>query len=293
MDIRNIKEPSPIVNNGEYLEKIFELQSELLTGYMGKIEKNLPPFPIDIQTSEGQIILKDFTSRIIEEIAEGYESTENALNLVKSYGYNMSNITNLIDMEMILSYLQNSNEEQVDALAFFIDLLLYANIDCKDIYTYCMKTNIFKVKYNNVCSLHHLMVIGYNTILSKGFNLPLLNNLFPLVNEDMCRDCGKDYTEVISYIPAFIHSSEELHNLEDHMLWLVTYHLNISRNYLKNKPWKQSQELTDLNKYYEQIVLAFIYYMGYLKIMGFNEVTLYNLYWRKNRINYFRQKSGY
>lgn len=69
--------------------------------------------------------------------------------------------------------------------------------------------------------------------------------------------------------------------------------LNIARNYLKNKPWKQSQEMTNEEKYQEEIVLAFIYMMGLFYKMGINQEDLYLLYFKKNQVNLFRQKSNY
>ena len=66
MDIRNIKENPPLVRNGKFLEAIYELQKDLMEGYIGKIEKNLPKYPISINSEKGQVVLKDFSSRVIE-----------------------------------------------------------------------------------------------------------------------------------------------------------------------------------------------------------------------------------
>ena len=85
----------------------------------------------------------------------------------------------------------------------------------------------------------------------------------------------------------------ELHDNEDHMLWKVAYHLNISRNFLKNKTWKQTQELTDGVRYQAEVVKAFIAYCGYLMVMGFTDYTFYVLFFKKHMVNRFRQKSGY
>ena len=60
MDSRNIKEPTPQIEDGKHLEKIYDLQKELLDSYI-KIE-GLPSYPIDVNSKKSQIILKDFTS---------------------------------------------------------------------------------------------------------------------------------------------------------------------------------------------------------------------------------------
>lgn len=289
MDIRNIKDNPPVVEDGKYLESIFELQKLLMDGYIGKIEKNLPPYPISINSEKGQVVLKDFSSRVIEETAEGYESTSAALELLCQYGFNEDNLNNE-QFEMLINHLQNSNEEQADAFAFFVELMLYANIGPEDIYDYARKV----LGYPS-CSpiiLHDLMVIGYNQHLNEGWVEPQMN-LFHVVSESNLEFLGKDVAHVNSYIPGFRNMNPELHANEDHMLWKVAYHMNISRNFLKNKTWKQTQELTDGVRYQAEVVQAFIAYCGYLMAMGFTDYTFYVLFFKKHMVNRFRQKSGY
>ena len=69
--------------------------------------------------------------------------------------------------------------------------------------------------------------------------------------------------------------------------------MNISRNFLKNKPWKQSQMMTNESAYQEEIVKSFILFLGTLNIMGVNGSNLYYIYFKKNKINQFRIKSKY
>lgn len=290
MDIRNITEQAPKVEGGKYLEAIWDLQKELLEGYIGKIEKDLPMYPIDIHTFKGQQVLKDFSARVIEETAEGYESTTAALELVMKHGFNPSQLDDQ-EFEMLLNHLQNSNEEQSDAIAFYISLLLYANISIQDIYDYASRKFIGKgFKYN---SLRTLMSLG-RLLQDKYIDVPEENRYIIIDQDILIHYCeGRDVDHVLSYIPAFTKSSLRFHECEDHMLWSVCYHINIGRNFLKNKPWKQTQEFTDVTRYAEQLVLGFIKYLGYLKAVGFNEESLYVLCFKKNRVNHFRQKSGY
>lgn len=291
MDVRNIKEQAPQVENGKYLEEIWELQKKLLEGYIGKIEKDLPMYPIDIHSFKGQQVLKDFSARVIEETAEGYESTSAALELVKKYGYNLQAITE-VDFEMLLNHLQNSNEEQADAMAFYVALFLYANISISDIYDYANKRFADKNSVKKFDSLQLLMGLGYYMHDRESF-IMAQQNLFPIMTDDAIEDFGKDVSHVRSYIPAFTKSCEESHRLEDHMLWSVAYHINVGRNFLKNKPWKQTQELTDVTRYDEQLVLGFIKYLGYLSAVGFTAESLYVLFFKKHMVNRFRQNSNY
>lgn len=290
MDIRNIKEQAPKVEEGKYLEAIWDLQKELLEGYIGKIEKDLPMYPIDIHTFKGQQVLKDFSARVIEETAEGYESTTAALELVVKHGFNVDQMYDQ-EFEMLLNHLQNSNEEQADAMAFYISLFLYANISIQDIYDYANRKFLGPQDYYT--SLGTLMDLG-RMLHDKYIEVPEKNR-YILVDQDILNYFGEKYDSdhVLSYIPAFTKSSLKFHECEDHMLWSVCYHINVGRNFLKNKPWKQTQEFTDVTRYAEQLVLGFIKYLGYLRAVGFTDESLYVLCFKKNRVNHFRQKSGY
>lgn len=292
MDIRNIFQDPPLVEGGKYLEKIYELQKDLMAGYIGKIEKNLPNYPINIHTEKGQLVLKDFSSRVVEETAEGYESTTEAIKLAQSVGWNIDLLSD-DKFDMLLNHLQNSNEEQADAFAFFVELMLYANIQPEDIYNYVLSKVIDSKKVGDGgVNLGILFGVGRYLHEKAGY---LVNpaSLWPLLSEEHLQAFDKNVEHVLSYIPGFRNNNEELHNQEDHMLWQVTYHLNIGRNFLKNKTWKQTQELTDTVRYQEQVVLAFINYCGYLSVMGFEPSTFYVLFYKKHCVNKFRQKSNY
>lgn len=289
MDIRNIKKDPEEVKDGLYFEAIWRLQIDLLAGYIGKIEKNLPMYPIDIHSYEGQQVLKDMTSRVVEEIAEGYESTGNVLEILSTHGFNIDYLSEG-EFDMLLNNLQNSNEEQADAVAFYINLFLYANLDLSDIKAFLIEALGLGKEVLTSDLLQDIMDLGY--LWCKG-NTVHKKHLFKVLDEDILKAHNKDYNQVLSYIPAFHNLSVESYNKEAVMAWEVTLHLNISRNFLKNKPWKQTQELTDVTRYSKEIILGFIYYMGYLKAMGFNSKTLYTLFYKKHEVNIFRQQSNY
>lgn len=289
MDIRNIKENPPVVEDDKYLEAIYDLQKKLMEGYIGKIEKNLPPYPISINSGKGQVVLKDFSSRVIEETAEGYESTSAALELLNKYGYNIDSMTPE-HFDMLINHLQNSNEEQADAFAFFVELMLYANIEPEDIYAYIRK--VIGYPADAPIILNDIMDLGYRYIIQEGWS-ELQINLFRIVEDYQLENHHKNVEHVNSYIPGFRNMNDELHANEDHMLWKVAYHLNVSRNYLKNKTWKQTQELTDGLRYQAEVVQGFIAYCGYLKAMGFTDENFFVLFFKKHMVNRFRQNSGY
>lgn len=288
MDIRSIKTPAPEVQNGEYLEKMFELQYVLMTNYM-QIE-GLPDYPIDINNKKGQVILKDFSARVTEELAEGYESTSLAIQILKKYGFNVDLIPDE-QFNMLVNHLQNSNEEQADATAFYLELMAYAGITPSDIWDYINKNNLWAGRDSDAL-LETCMIIGV-VLLNKSYDISLdIPARFPIFKQDHFSTPEK-YWEVMSYIPGFNRISEVTHSDECMMLWDVCYHLGVARNYLKNKPWKQSGELTDEVPFISEVILGFLSYMGYLSYMGFTPESLYSLYWRKNQVNQFRIKSKY
>ena len=290
MDIRDIREQAPLVDDKQ-LEEIYSLQKNLMEGYIGKIEKDLPMYPIDVNSRKGQAVLKDMSARVIEEIGEGYESTTYALQLLGKYGFN-KNIMTDEDHTMLLNHLQNSNEEQADAIAFFVELMLYCNILPEDIYSYVEQVIFKKDKptrrfYRNMQSL---MDIGL-AILQERFG-DLTSGLYRVIEKEDF-DTQEEAEYVLSYIPGYNGISWGFHDNEAKLAWEVTYHLSVARNFLKNKPWKQTGVMTDERALQGEIVLAFIEYLGYLKYCGFTAQSAYVLRFKKHLVNCFRQRSQY
>lgn len=275
MDGRNFNfKDAPEVLNGAYLEKMYDLQLELAEGYL-KIE-DLPRWPLNINSKKAQIILKDFAARVPEELAEGYESTHEVVSLMQRVGWNL-NLLEDSEYQMILNHIQNSNEELADAMGFFLGLLMYSGITIQDLSDYADNP------------LHHLMLClqqkGIQELYEfmpwedvRGYNiLERVNNL----------------EEFKEHSPGFQYLSERLHEVEAQLLWQIQYHLGVARNYLKNKPWKQSEELSDELLYFRNILLAFVKMLGYAKVMGIGPEEYYRIFWKKNQTNRFRQKSMY
>lgn len=69
--------------------------------------------------------------------------------------------------------------------------------------------------------------------------------------------------------------------------------LNLARNTLKNRTWKQSPVITKELEFQDRLVEAFYYYMGFLSIMGFTPLGIYELYFKKERLNEWRITSQY
>lgn len=283
MDIRDVKQEPPVIEDGKYLEKIYELQKKLLDSYI-TIE-GLPSYPIDVNTKSSQVILKDFVGRVIEELAEGYESHILVKDIVESVGTNIS-LLSQEKYDQMISHLQNLNEEQADAMHFMVELLIYSNIQPEDIKSWILKKakeqNIFVKESNDIISM--AMILGHYQNDKDYDHTDFLHTTFlPIESSD----------EVLRYIPGGIEYNENILSDNRKSLWDITYALNIARNCLKNKPWKQSGVMTNEVQFQSLLVEAFVYMMGYYARIGIDSQEIYYLYFKKNCINQFRIKSNY
>lgn len=84
---------------------------------------------------------------------------------------------------------------------------------------------------------------------------------------------------VISFIPV-----TEYHIIE---------RVGLAMNCLKNKPWKQSQMMTDEDKFYGYMKESLLMLLAVLVRAGLTAKEVYGLYFRKNEVNKFRQRSNY
>ena len=302
MDSRDIIEEPIKVVGGKYLECMYSLQKELLEQYI-KVE-GLPQYPIDVNTKKSQIILKDFVGRVIEELAEGYE----ALILVsKLTEKNKLWKSDYEEGEYIqcLNHLQNAGEEMADAMHFMLELLIYSNIQAKDIEDYLDNWLKDKVSFGVTKTLPTLakaMQVGLSILYNDPCNMvsepKAMNKTYLLEEFESMDEDSEDPRLINKRIDTRFHQCGKFYNKltyssYKYMMWDVTYHLNIARNFLKNKPWKQSQMMTNEGAYQEEIVKAFILMMGLFLAMGISPENLYFLYFKKNRVNKFRIESKY
>lgn len=293
MDCRNVTVPPPEVEDGKYLEKMFELQKDLMEGYI-KIE-GLPRYPISIHSKNSQVIFKDMAARSVEELAEGYESTQLACELMRKYGWNLDLLSEK-EYQMLLNHLQNTNEEQADATAFLLELLIYTHVTEEDLRKFaqdvCGTELPFGAPLLDALTYTGIKLINEFNPLMMDIIRDTQTNLYHLVRRDMFNN-EEDYQKALEYIPGWRNLSEIAHNNEMNILWQIEYHLGVGRNYLKNKPWKQTEELSDTALYYDSLYHSICKLFGYHAIMGLTPKGLYTIFWKKHCVNKFRQRSMY
>jgi hypothetical protein len=276
LDIRNIKESVPSIKEGTELQEMYSLGIEQFEGYR-QIEK-LPEAPLGVNNPTNQSILKDFIGRVIEELTEGFESTDAVVSIYQEYGWNNDCLTS-DEYTQVLNHLANANEEQADALGFFFTLLLYSNILPEDI-----------LKYRDAKNLFEVMAIGVKELLIKYPDHRSVRK-YPIITPmDIDRT---EWDKVVSYTPGFHEMSEISHENEKLYLWEVIYELNKARNFLKCRPWKQTQVMTKEIDFQESLVKAFYLYMGFLALNGFTDQGLFSLFFKKQRLNRWRQQTNY
>lgn len=302
MDSRDIKEEPQEIVDGSYLDKIYDLQKVLLSGYIN-IE-GLPQYPININTKKNQSLIKDFVGRVIEELAESFESLIFIDDIMQETKYLTFCKDYKEELVKLCNHLQNANEELADALHFMVELLIYSNIQPEDIDKYIDKkveTLGKQVVLPNTNTLQRALDFGYYWI--QGCT-PYINDISPIniINiihrlkayNDACSE-KHDKVDVDFRLILAAHKYNGLRYISyKSVMWDISYHLNIARNYLKNKPWKRSQMMTDEVRFQEEIVKAFVSMMGLFKYMGIeNANEVYFIYFKKNLVNQFRQKSNY
>lgn len=288
MDIRNIKAEVPKTYRDSILNQMYQLNDTQFRGYQA-IE-NLPHYPMDINSPKNQIILKDFIGRVIEELTEGFESLEEAIKIIQPHGWNIDCLTDE-EYSQLLNHIANANEEQADALGFFFTLLMYSNIMPEDLLSF--GESLDKGLYNiaKVEDLYTLMAIGVSMMISYYPDLEHIKK-FNLIDSSGF-DSEKTYEKFISYAPGFHSMNNTSQEAQKLYLWQIIYKLNIARNLLKSRPWKQTQVMTKEIDFQKALVEAFYLYMGYLGLNGFTPDNLFVLFFKKQVLNLWRQGTQY
>lgn len=292
MDSRDIKEEPRI--DSHYLESMFLMQEDLIKSY-SRIE-NIPLPPIDVNTKKSQSIIKDFSARIIEELSEGFESYEAIYQSLSTHQLFFNRSPRDFE-EVVRSFqnLQNLSEELADAIHFYLELLIYVNVGPDDIISYIEKfvpeVVIEKSLFQE--TITDIMETGSILIRRKYPEVDIFKQSINQVDlykvaEDF--DFGITHPKLKTLGSVITMNGEVLHKC---ILWDITHHINIARNFLKNKPWKQTQMLTQEAAFQGELVRGFILLMGYLAILGGDAGLVYYLYFKKNLVNRFRIESKY
>jgi hypothetical protein len=278
------------IKDGRYLEKIYELQKELIDHYV-EIE-GLPMYPIEVDSKQNQALLKDFGRRFVEELAEGYQELEDLMIIVKCNQYYFQGAT-YKQADEIADKVIRLNEELADSMHFLIELLIYANIQPSDIDRYISKK--LQIEFSP------LDIEGVDIITYAMAYCSKLTDKVEAISFESKHDHKIDLHRFIlqtTSLPSDLMLAgttlaPDCLETSCAWLWTITYGMNLSLNCLKNKPWKQTTEQTNVELFQEGLVRTFITYMGYLSYLGLGSKEVFFNYYQKNRDNYERIMTGY
>ena len=101
-------------------------------------------------------------------------------------------------------------------------------------------------------------------------------------------DSSKDCLEYIYDIACHVYLGVDF----DSKVVKFIENIGMACNCLKNKPWKQSNMITDRAMYYKRLAMVWV---SYLSIMGSTMTVddIVDIYFKKSQVNKFRQRSNY
>ena len=109
---------------------------------------------------------------------------------------------------------------------------------------------------------------------------------------ELCILAGFDSKWAMEQLKLYVTPSADAENVVPAYL-RAHYWLGMVGNTLKNKPWKQTEMLTDEVKFEKMLSNAFTSLMDVFMVNGAGFETIHSYYTRKNQVNQFRQKSKY
>lgn len=90
---------------------------------------------------------------------------------------------------------------------------------------------------------------------------------------------------------SVIHIDNKDSMIESVMDFLIA--LGMTCHTLKNKPWVQTQRVTDKKEFKRRLLFSFLKFIRLCFVTEIDAQSLYDLYFRKSEVNIFRQRSKY
>ena len=101
-----------------------------------------------------------------------------------------------------------------------------------------------------------------------------------------------DTLEALYSISKAVYDNQHFHAQFNTLVMEYVKNMGMTCNCLKNKPWKQSNMVTDKEAFYKNLSKTWLTYLSIMfSVMNVDEVT--NVYLKKSQVNKFRQRSNY
>lgn len=164
--------------------------------------------------------------------------------------------------------LPHFKEELIDGLHFLTELSILSGIGVDNILKngvdYWEEVDYWDKREEN----NRTSGVLWNSIVKKAYDLDSLKGLI--------------------YLAGYLYDE---FNIEERISDFIM-HIGMTCNCLKNKPWKQSNMITDKEAFYKSLGATWISYTSILMVtMDAEEIC--DTYLRKSQVNKFRQRSNY
>lgn len=240
-----------------------KLQQNLMTAYSS--HHGLPKAPINIDSPEGQGLIRELIDFMLEETSELFTA-------YFDYSHYITN--NLRDIPKG-STLQDIAEEGADVMHFLLEILVFSSVSEVDIRA---KLEELKADYFESTELMLDSFID-NTLVKEGLVYNPLS-VYPLVSpSDKGKIGSRISAQAVQVLPI--------------LLWDLTNAMMMAQRKLRIKPWKKTRELTEVDIYKGHLAHAYIIFIAVLKSMGGDIDNIYKAYIQKNDKNFLRIKENY
>lgn len=258
------------IEPGKELEFIFREQVRFLK-HLSSRGSATQPGGVDINSKEGQKVIRDMGTRFIEELAECFD---HAVNICTQY----AEVVPTPDRDAtIVKELLLFNEEVSDALHFGINLLIYSGYDEESL----------SGSYNEF--MQNDGMTGYETMhgLVKMFSYARYVNIYhqylPQAHMGRLNKTGDAFIWGGRYI-----NGSMLPFLKEY-LWDITHQTYKLINLLKHRAWRLTATETSHKEYHLELLKVWGLLMGLLDMMGYCPESVGRIYAIKNKINWERQ----
>lgn len=258
------------------LDEMFSKQRLIMERYIAM--EDLPEYPLELSIRGNQKLLKSFAYRVIEELGEAYDHLMTAFNCISTNHGEEAQAA--IDMY---------NEELADAWHFYLELMVFSDINEHSIAQWVERFLYDSPMYNAFLNPNNLLggLLKYAEFMNqqdgKGY-IKKDRTLFIIYPDNICNETpGSMGGRKLS--PKVV---------EDHaqFFWECSYRLTMAMNCLKGRDWHtKDSSLTNVIKYNEFLMEAFIIFIRTMVYTGKTELSIYNSYINKNLINWERFKT--
>lgn len=93
--------------------------------------------------------------------------------------------------------------------------------------------------------------------------------------------------------PVEWHDQRQTNAKLENYIYEAVHAIGCASNCLKQRPWKQTHQLTDLDKYKNWVVLGLVWIIKTFRYLKVPPEDIFAMYWKKSEVNKFRQRSNY